>query len=205
MNRYDAYYPRDTAPHKDGDSGFVGVDERLDPELLQPGTVAAATNCRFRHGRGEPRRGITILPWMRGDGRTPFNTSRGMHVFKVSPPGSYVDFVGTSAPFAPDGTNDALIGVRFTDIQNVLSVDILLNGSPASRWSSSNAAFYPVGIISNGVLATTAYTASLNLQAQEIVLAISLNSLGGSLASCYLQIGVLCTTGGGTGYLTYGP
>jgi hypothetical protein len=205
MNRYRAYYPLDDAPHKDGDSGFVGVDERADPELLQPGTVAAATNCRFRHGRGEPRRGITILPWMRGDGRTPFNTTRRMHVFKVSPPGSYGNYVGTGAPFAPDGSNDALIGVRFTDIQNVLWVEVRLNGLMASSWSSVSAAHYPVGIIANGVLATTDYTAALNLQAQEITLAISLNSLGGVLTNCFLEIIVICTQGGGGGYLTYGP
>lgn len=74
MNRYDAYYPRDTAPQRDGDAGFVGVDERLDPALLAPGFVARAKNCRFRNGQVETRGGDTIWPWMRGTGMTKFGT-----------------------------------------------------------------------------------------------------------------------------------
>ncbi|MBM4223662.1 MAG: hypothetical protein FJ167_02485, partial [Gammaproteobacteria bacterium] len=74
MNRYDAYYPRDTAPQRDGDAGFVGVDERLDPALLPPGFVASAKNCRFRNGQVETRGGDTIWPWMRDDGMTKFGT-----------------------------------------------------------------------------------------------------------------------------------
>lgn len=74
MNRFDAYYPRDTAPQRDGDAGFVGVDERLDPALLPPGFVARAKNCRFRNGQAETRGGDTIWPWMRGTGMTRFGT-----------------------------------------------------------------------------------------------------------------------------------
>ncbi len=203
MNRQRSYWPLDDAPLKDGDARFVGVDERLDPELLAPGWVASATNCRFRNGRAEPRRGIPILPWMKADGRTPFTTTGAMHVFKVSPPNAYGNAVGTGAPFAPDGANDALIGVRFGEVSNLLSVNIYLDGNPPARWSSANSLYYPVGILHNGVLATTSYTSALNLQAQEVTLAISLNSTSNVLENHYLQILVTCTSGGGTAYLTY--
>lgn len=74
MKRFRDYYPRDDAPQTDGDSGFVGVDERMDPAMLPPGFVASAKNCRFRTGQVETRRGDTIWPWMRGDGMTKFGT-----------------------------------------------------------------------------------------------------------------------------------
>ena len=76
----------------------MGVDERLDPELLGPGKVASATNCRFRNGLAEPRKGITILPWMKADGRTPFIKANSMAVWKVSPPAAYGNYIGVSAP-----------------------------------------------------------------------------------------------------------
>lgn len=74
MNRYDAYYPRDTTPQRAGDAGFVGVDERTDPALVQPGYVSSARNCRFRNGQIETRGGDTIWPWMRDTGMTKFGT-----------------------------------------------------------------------------------------------------------------------------------
>lgn len=205
MNRYRAYWPLDDAPKTDGDGGFVGVDERTDPDLLQPGLVASATNCRFRNGRVEPRPGITILPWMKADGRTPFTATTAMALWKVSPPGGYASFIGTGAPFASDGANDAVIGVRLGEIQNVLYAEVLLDGNSGASWSSANAAKYPVGFIVNGGLATTAYTSALNLSAQSFNLAFSLNSLAGVLVNHYLQVNVVCTSGTRTGYLTFGP
>ena len=74
MNRYRAYYPLDDAPQVDGDSGFVGVDERTAPGQLPPGFVASAKNCRFRNRQIETRGGDTIWPWMRSDGLTKFGT-----------------------------------------------------------------------------------------------------------------------------------
>lgn len=204
MNRQRAYWPLDDAPLRDGDSGFAGVDERLDPDLLAPGMVGSATNCRFRNGRVEPRPGITILPWMKADGRTPFTTDNAMHLFKVSPPAAYVDLIGTGLPFAPDGTDDAVIGVRLGEIQTVLYVEVLLDGDPLSKWSSANALLYPVGIIVNGVLANTTYTSALNLSVQNFNLAFSLNSLAGVLSGHYILVNVYCSSGATrTGYLTF--
>ena len=39
------------------------------------------------------------------------------NVFKIAPPNAYQDWVGTGAPFAPDGANDCVIGCRFSEIQ----------------------------------------------------------------------------------------
>ena len=182
----------------------MGVDERLDPELLGPGKVSRATNCRFRNGLAEPRKGITILPWMKADGRTPFTDTgslAGMALWKVSPPAAYGNYIGGGAPFAPDGSPSAVVGVRLGEVQNILWVDVLLDGN--AKWSSANGAFPPVGILVNGVLANTTYTGALNLQAQSFELVFSLSSLGGVLTNHYLEIQVIGSIGGGTGYLTY--
>ena len=184
----------------------MGVDERLDPELLGPGKVSRATNCRFRNGLAEPRKGITILPWMKADGRTPFTDTgslAGMALWKVSPPAAYGNYIGSGAPFAPDGSPSAVVGVRLGEVQNILWVDVLLDGSAVAAWSSANSALYPVGILVNGLLANTTYTGALNLQAQSFELVFSLSSLGGVLTNHYLEIQVHGSIGGGTGYLTY--
>ena len=47
----------------DGDTGFVGVNSRLDPSQLQLGFVASAINKRFVNGVVETRAGIKKMPW----------------------------------------------------------------------------------------------------------------------------------------------
>ena len=47
----------------DGDSGFTGVNTRLDPGQLQAGSVASAINMRFERGVGAPRHGIRKMAW----------------------------------------------------------------------------------------------------------------------------------------------
>tara|TARA_S200002703_G_scaffold154249_2_gene156774 strand:+ start:4089 stop:6077 length:1989 start_codon:yes stop_codon:yes gene_type:complete len=47
----------------DGDTGFVGVNSRLDPSQLQQGFVASAINKRFVNGVAETRAGIKKMPW----------------------------------------------------------------------------------------------------------------------------------------------
>lgn len=177
MNRYRAYYPLDDAPLKDGDGGFVGVDERMDPGLLQPGMVASATNCRFRNGRVEPRPGITILPWMKADGRTPFTTSGAMTIFKVSPPAALRGFVGTYGDFASATLNDRIIGIRFGELRSVTSIEVRQNGLSNQAWKTvDDTVSYPVGVIVNGVLYNPSYTIDLFLTAQEFLIATSLES-----------------------------
>ena len=47
----------------DGDSGFIGVNMRMNPSLLPPGYVSAAKNKRFTNGKAATRPGIKKMPW----------------------------------------------------------------------------------------------------------------------------------------------
>ena len=47
----------------DVDPGFTGMDMRLDPSHLQPGTVAYAENMRFTDGVGRQRPGLRCMNW----------------------------------------------------------------------------------------------------------------------------------------------
>ncbi len=47
-----------------GDTGFVGVNMRLDPSQLPPGFASEAINMRFRNGVAETRKGFVKPPWM---------------------------------------------------------------------------------------------------------------------------------------------
>ncbi len=53
----------DAAVVSDLDSGFAGVDMRLDPGLLPSGVCSAGVNLVFRQGVAEPRRGFQTRPW----------------------------------------------------------------------------------------------------------------------------------------------
>tara|TARA_S200002703_G_scaffold17339_2_gene14321 strand:- start:2716 stop:4905 length:2190 start_codon:yes stop_codon:yes gene_type:complete len=48
---------------RDGDSGFVGVDMRNSPWLVNQGFVSHAKNMRFRNGRAETRKGLYPVRW----------------------------------------------------------------------------------------------------------------------------------------------
>lgn len=73
----------------DGDSGFSGINGRIDPASLQPGVAAHAENCRFRNGVAESRKGVVkpawcnnITPATTGDAINPFTTIYGAGVFR---------------------------------------------------------------------------------------------------------------------------
>ena len=55
----------DDPPVVDMDGGFVGVNDRLAPELLPPGWVCAATNAEFADGEIRTRRGAMTPPAFR--------------------------------------------------------------------------------------------------------------------------------------------
>lgn len=50
-------------PESDLDSGFTGMDMRLDPSHLPPGTVAYAENARFTDGICRQRPGLRCMNW----------------------------------------------------------------------------------------------------------------------------------------------
>jgi len=168
------------------------VDERLDPELLGPGKVSRATNCRFRNGLAEPRKGITILPWMKADGRTPFIKANSMAVWKVSPPAALQGWVGTYGVFSDATANDRVIGIRLGEIQTVTSIEVRQNGNPVETWKTTDdGVSYPVGVLVNGVRFNTAYTLNLALTTQELLIATSLES---ATIPSYVEIRVTLST-----------
>ena len=73
----------------DGDSGFSGINGRLDPATLPPGVASHAENCRFRNGVAESRKGVAkpawcnnIEPALTGDDINPFTNVYGAGVFR---------------------------------------------------------------------------------------------------------------------------
>jgi hypothetical protein len=68
-----------------GDTRFIGVDERGDPGSLPPGYVASARNARFYNLIPQTRPGITLAPWARNDGFTPFEQPQGVLTYLVPP------------------------------------------------------------------------------------------------------------------------
>jgi hypothetical protein len=81
MNLVQQYGPKDESSTPANDLKFVGVDERQPAAQVDPGYVCGARNSRFRNGRIEPREGIGLLPWMKGNGLTPFTETYGGGVF----------------------------------------------------------------------------------------------------------------------------
>lgn len=61
--RHRASGPRDDKTVSDGDIGFKGVNDRLDPGLLEPFFCSVARNKRFTEGRAATRKGHRILRW----------------------------------------------------------------------------------------------------------------------------------------------
>jgi len=97
MPRHSAYKDHDKLPELNGDTGFVGVNMRLDPRVLPPGYVSEAINCRFNRGVIETRKGMIFPTWANrpsdpGTGGTLFTTVSG--VFSVI--GGIATNVGTT-------------------------------------------------------------------------------------------------------------
>ncbi len=58
-------FPLDDPPAVDGDAGFVGVNTRTAPELLEPGWVVSALNAEFESGVVRTRKGVHTPVWSR--------------------------------------------------------------------------------------------------------------------------------------------
>ena len=77
MNNTKAFGPRDDIATIGGDISFIGVDELHAPQMVAAGYVSSAKNKRFRFGKCSDREGISLLPWCKGTGTTPFTTVYG--------------------------------------------------------------------------------------------------------------------------------
>lgn len=65
MSRYRRYGELDTPPteHRMGESGWVGVNLRVDADRVPTGFASFARNMRFRDGVPETRLGMQMTPW----------------------------------------------------------------------------------------------------------------------------------------------
>jgi hypothetical protein len=62
MPEYRSYGALDDRIAKDGDRGFIGFNNRLRPDQLQPGMLADAQNVRLdRNGEAQVRKGVELL------------------------------------------------------------------------------------------------------------------------------------------------
>ena len=62
MSRYSTYGQLDDVVAKDGDRGFIGFNNRLRPDQLQPGMLADAQNVRMdRNGEAQVRKGVELI------------------------------------------------------------------------------------------------------------------------------------------------
>ena len=62
MSRYSTYGQLDDVVAKDGDRGFIGFNNRLRPDQLQPGMLADAQNVRLdRNGEAQVRKGVELV------------------------------------------------------------------------------------------------------------------------------------------------
>jgi len=99
----------------DGDSGFTGVNTRLDPGQLQAGNVASAINMRFERGVAAPRYGVRKMAWSntRTESGGASSTISSAELTKVSP------FSGTiygSGMFKDPAGEEWLLVATSTDI-----------------------------------------------------------------------------------------
>ena len=78
----------------DGDTGWRGVNLRLDPSLLPEGFASKAVNMRFRNGIAETREGSMVIAWLNnitGGNVTPWGTVYGVGVFRD--PVTFMEYV----------------------------------------------------------------------------------------------------------------
>ena len=62
MSKYSTYGQLDDPIAKDGDRGFIGFNNRLRPDQLQPGMLADAQNVRMdRNGEAQVRKGVELI------------------------------------------------------------------------------------------------------------------------------------------------
>ena len=119
MNKHRSYTQADEIPVNDGDGGWVGVNDLLDPAQLEPGYCASAINLTFRNGVASPRLGIVPSPHL--------NTMVGdspMPLFPVFGIGKFSDVSGEEwVIFAAQG---AVFRVRY----GVQPIQVIVEGNP---------------------------------------------------------------------------
>ena len=129
MPRHHQYQQRDLTPEVVGDSGFLGVNMRLDPQLVPAGYASQAINCRFNRGIIETRTGICFPRWA---GRRVISGSQGNQFANITQAVA-VGGIITCTTAAPHGLTSGQI------------VTITWQGSIAIQTGVSQS--YPVSVV----------------------------------------------------------
>lgn len=82
--RFKDTFDQDDQSRPHGDTGWIGVNMRLESDQVQPGFMSEAVNTRFRSGIAETRLGLALMPWMNKivDGKVrPWGKVYGVGVF----------------------------------------------------------------------------------------------------------------------------
>ena len=77
MPQYRSYGNLDDQPLVDGDSGFIGINQREQPNQLQPGEVVLSKNGRI-DGYWQPRKGITLKSGALSNNSNPLKINFGL-------------------------------------------------------------------------------------------------------------------------------
>ena len=113
----------------DGDSGFIGVNMRMNPALLQPGYVAEAKNKRFTNGKAATRPGIKKMPWT--------NASHDAWVEQSYGANKIVTYSGRAAVI--EGSSESIIESGEGTVTLYSTNAIIENGdfSTSASWSTA--------------------------------------------------------------------
>lgn len=150
MSAYRTAGALDDAGSPLGDRAFFRVDSRLEPEQLEPGTLASSLNGRMEKRSWQPRRAISNLSGaLQVDGdplRIPFflvDTPGGLAIDSASRTGTTVTLEIAGHPFTPGdvawlkvdgltGSEDPN-GLHLIEVQDVLNLTYELVGTVGSE------------------------------------------------------------------------
>ena len=112
----------------DGDSGFIGVNMRMNPALLPPGYVSEAKNKRFTNGKAATRPGIKKMPWT--------NKSHDAWAEQSYSPNDIVTYSGRAAVIV--GSSESIIESGEGTVTLYSTNAIIANGdfSTSASWST---------------------------------------------------------------------
>ena len=119
MPRYDKYGSRDTAIISAGDSFFLGMNNRLRPDQLEPGIMAYSQNGRMSvNGAWEPRKGIDYFGGLINTSaealRLPFYVYALKSISTASRVGETVTFTTTTSHAFTTATQVGIAGLTGT-------------------------------------------------------------------------------------------
>lgn len=169
MNNITPFGPKDEVSGLEGDTEFIGVDERTAPQQLPAGYVSRAKNKRFRRGRAETRFGISLLPWAKGVGLTPFGTPLGAAMFLDPNQGGEFMLIAAEGKVFVTRTNGVAREVP-------LPADVVLTKATFRKFIQVNGSIILLRGLNNDCLACESLEAGFHAIAQENVWNVSFDA-----------------------------